>query len=306
MFGQKSFSRQLLHICFLLPVFVAFFSLNATALTQKGAKEGILLVAFGTSVPEAKKAFETIDASYRKAFPDIPVEWAFTSQIIRKKLAARGEPASSIGEGLEALAKKGVKIARVQSLHVMAGEEFSALAHSLIVWLHRHQGVFDALYLGRPLLESRADAEAASRAVARAFDARRGSGDALVFMGHGQEKGRAGLAFEGARAIFKDNDPLVFMASVEGERSFDELLVELGKHEIKKVMLSPLMLVAGDHARNDLGGAQSYSWASRLRAAGYEVDVNLEGLGELPEIGDIFIEHTKNGADDLSGEPRKP
>lgn len=302
----KALSRHLILICLLLSVFVALFSQNATGSACQGAKEGVLLVAFGTSVPEAKTAFETIDAAYRKAFPDMPVEWAFTSQIIRKKLAARGESAGSIGGGLEALAKKGVKIARVQSLHVMAGEEFAALAHSLAVWLQKHPGVFEALYLGRPLLESRADAEAASKAVSRAFSPRRGVEGALVLMGHGHEKGRAGLVFEGARAIFKDNDPLVFMASVEGERNFDDLLEELGKQGIKKVVLAPLMLVAGDHARNDLGGDGPDSWASRLRSAGYDVEVSLQGLGDLPGIGDIFIEHTRNGADDLSAEPAKP
>ena len=90
-------------------------------------REGLLIVAFGTSVPEAVPALKALDADFRAAFPDAAVEWAYTSQIIRKKLAERGTPVGGISDGLGALARKGVKVVRVQSLHVMAGEEFSAL-----------------------------------------------------------------------------------------------------------------------------------------------------------------------------------
>lgn len=268
-------------------------------------REGILLVAFGTSVPEATASFTAIDAAFKKAWPDSPVVWAYTSQIIRKKLAREGRPVGGIAAGLDRLAADGVTVVRVQSLHVMAGEEFAALARAVLLNIQKHPGRFKAVYLGRPLLESREDAQNAAKAVLGALAARRQAGDALVLMGHGQEHGRADLVFEGARSVFQSSDPVVFLATVEGSRGFDELLAELRARKVRRVWLQPLMLVAGDHARNDLAGEEEDSWASRLRAAGFTVMTNLTGLGEIPGIAAIYVQHARGTADDLTREPRK-
>ena len=91
------------------------------------AKRGILLVSFGTSVPEAQPAFKAVDAEFKKAFPGSPVVWAYTSQIIRKKLAAQGHPVGGISDRIAQVAKDGAKVVRVQSLHGLAHEEFTAL-----------------------------------------------------------------------------------------------------------------------------------------------------------------------------------
>ncbi len=288
-----------------LLVFLLACAFPGTAFTS-GDKTGILLVAFGTSVPEAATTLDHIRAAYEKAFPGCPVVMAYTSRIIRNKLDRGGIHVPSISEGLDQLAKNGALVVRVQSLHIMAGEEFAALARSLLLNIKGHPGRFRAVYLGRPLLESRADARAVARAVL-GFHRKKGAApEALILMGHGQEQGRADLIFEGARATFRENDPLVFMATVEGARTFDDMLKDLGQSHVKKVVLAPFMLVAGDHARNDLGGAEDDSWASRLKAAGYDVEIRLNGLGDVPGIDDIFIKHTKDSTDDLMLEPQKP
>ena len=268
-------------------------------------REGILLVAFGPSVPEAEGAFSATEKAFRAAFPGSPVVWAYTSQIIRKKLAREGRPVGGIAAGLAQLAKDGVEVVRVQSLHIMAGEEFAALARAVLLDVAKHPGRFKAVYLGRPLLESRADAQTVAKDVLGALTGRREPGDALVLMGHGQGHGRADLVLEGTRQAFQMSDPLVFIATVEGSRSFDELLAELRAHKVRRVWLQPLMLVAGDHARNDLAGEEEDSWASRLRAAGFTVEVNLTGLGEVPGIAERFVEHARQSTDDLTQEPRK-
>lgn len=134
---------------------------------------------------------------------------------------------------------------------------------------------------------------------------KRRKGEAVVLMGHGQVHGRADLVFEGTRATFKESDPLVFMATVEGARGIDDLLAELKAHKIKKVWLQPLMVVAGDHARNDLAGDEEDSWASKLKAAGFKVEANLKGLGEVPGVRDLFVDHAKQNVDDLTKEPKK-
>ncbi|MCR5561936.1 MAG: sirohydrochlorin cobaltochelatase [Desulfovibrio sp.] len=267
--------------------------------------EGVLLVAFGTSVPEAMPAMEAVDRDFRKAFPDAKILWAYTSQIIRKKLADQGKKTGGISEGLARLAKDGVKVVRVQSLHVMPGEEFSALERAVLLDIKAHPGRFDAVYLGRPLLESRADAEAVASAVLKDAGGVRGKRDAVVLMAHGQEHGRAGLVFEGVRRVFTEKDGRVFMATVEGERGIGDLLAELKARKVQNVRLQPLMLVAGDHARNDLGGDEDDSWASQCRKNGMRTTVSLKGLGEVPGVNDVWIRHARESRDDLTKEPKK-
>lgn len=268
-------------------------------------REGLLIVAFGTSVPEAVPALKALDADFRAAFPDAAVEWAYTSQIIRKKLAARGTPVGGISDGLAALARKGVKVVRVQSLHVMAGEEFSALERAVLLDVKAHPGRFEAVYLGRPLLESRQDAREVAAAVLQSCGGR-APGEGLVLMGHGQAHGRADLVFEGMRRAFVEADGLTFMASVEGSRTFDDLARELATRNVKTLWVQPFMIVAGDHARNDLAGEEADSWASRLRAQGFQVKTNLLGMGEIAGVRAVFVRHARETKDDLTREPVKP
>ena len=290
-------------LALLLVLWLAGLPLAAQAATS--SREGLLIVAFGTSVPEAVPALKALDADFRTAFPEAAVEWAYTSQIIRKKLAARGTPVGGISEGLAELARKGVKVVRVQSLHVMAGEEFGALERAVLLDVKAHPGRFEAVYLGRPLLESRQDAREVAAAVLQSCG-KRTSGEGLVLMGHGQAHGRADLVFEGVRRILAEADGLTFMASVEGSRTFDELVRELAAHKLKTLWLQPFMIVAGDHARNDLAGEEADSWASRLRKQGFQVKTNLLGLGEIAGVRAVFIRHARETADDLTREPVKP
>ncbi len=155
------------------------------------------------------------------------------------------------------------------------------------------------------MLESQNDAAAVvKRCWPNAAPARK-AGEALALMGHGHEHGRADLVFDGTRHAFAAQDELTFMATVEGARSFDDLLSELKAHKVKTVHLQPFMVVAGDHARNDLAGEDDDSWASKLKAAGFTVQSNLTGLGQIPAVCDIFIAHAKANTDDLTKEPRK-
>lgn len=268
-------------------------------------REGLLIVAFGTSVPEAVPALKALDADFRTAFPKAAVEWAYTSQIIRKKLAERGTPVGGISDGLAALARKGVKVVRVQSLHVMAGEEFSALERAVLLDVKAHPGRFEAVYLGRPLLESRRDAREVAAAVLESCGGR-APGEGLVLMGHGQAHGRADLVFEGMRRAFVEADGLTFMASVEGSRTFDDLARELAARKLGTLWLQPFMIVAGDHARNDLAGEDADSWASRLRKQGYQVKTNMLGMGEIAGVRAVLIRHARETKDDLTREPVKP
>lgn len=268
-------------------------------------KEGILLAAFGTSVTEARADLHAVEKAFRSRFPDASFALTYTSQIIRKKLAKEGEHIPGISEALSHLAQEGARIVRIQPLHVMQGEEYSELERALLLDVKKHPQRFQHVYLGRPLMESSEDARIVAEALVARCAEKRKNGEALVLMGHGQEKGRAGLVFEGVRAVFAERDPRIFMATVEGQRDFEMLLQDLKKHEIKSVLLRPLMLVAGDHARNDLGGSEEDSWASMLRKEGFLVNVDLEGLGNVPEVEALYIRHALESRDDLTNEPRK-
>ena len=291
----------------LLPLLVLCTMLGAPVFANAAGepREGVLLVAFGTSVPEALVSMKAVDKEFRAAFPGQPVVWAYTSQIIRKKIAAQGHPVGGISDGLAQLANDGVKVVRVQSLHIMAGEEFTELERAVLISVQKNPGRFDAVYLGRPMLESEKDAQELIRAIGADVKPLRDAGTALVLMGHGQGHGRAGLTFEGARAMFHQADNRVFMATVEGTRNIDDLLRDLKAARVKKVVIEPLMLVAGDHAHNDLAGKEDDSWASRLKAAGYTVEPNLKGLGQIAGARAILVRHARESTDDLTKEPKK-
>ena len=302
----RTLSHGGLRPLFFVLLLLASLALHGTSHAADTPKEGVLLVAFGTSVPEGMSAFKIVDAEFKKAFPDSPVVWAYTSQIIRKKLAQQGQPVGGISDGMAQLAKDGVKVVRVQSLHVLGGEEFSALERAVLLDVSKNPGRFDAVYLGRPLLESKPDAQELASIILADTKKARGKNAALVLMGHGQSHGRADLAFEGVWAVFKAADKNIHMATVEGARTVEELIKELKAAKVKRVVLAPLMLVAGDHARNDLAGDEEDSWASQLKKEGIKVEAHLKGLGEMSGTAAIFVRHAKESIDDLTKEPRKP
>lgn len=276
----------LLSLCLALPALAA-------------PKEGLLLVAFGTSVPEAQPALTAIDADFKAAFPDSPVVWAYTSSIIREKLAKQGTHIGDVNAGLEELARRKVDVVRVQSLHVVAGEEFSEMERLLVSWLTRHPDAFKAVYLGRPLLESRQDADEVCRAVLGATEGRRKPGELLALMGHGQSHGRGDMVIEGMRATLSYADNLAVLATVEGSHGFDEVLSRIRTSRASVIWLQPFMVVAGDHARNDLAGDDPDSWASKIRALGLTPRPVLTGLGELPGVRAVFVRHARDSHDDL-------
>lgn len=255
-------------------------------------RTGILLAAFGTSVREAQSSYVNIEKAYSKKFPDATIAFAFTSGKIRAKLAKSGDRVFSPVEALDELAKKGCKTIYVQSLHITAGEEFARLARSILRFTESKPDAFEAVYLCRPLLETRADADKTAQALLAWLKSERKPEEAIVLMAHGQKNGRGDLILEGMRATLAKKDQRIFMGSVENEGDFDTLLADLKKAGIKKARLVPLMVVSGDHARNDLAGKDADSWASRLEADGIQAIPVLKGLGELPEVAEIFVSHT--------------
>ena len=276
---------------------------------DRPAKEdpAILLVVFGTSYPEAQAAYENIERVYREEFPQAEVRIAFTSDYIRRKLLDRDNV--TIDNPLTALAHlndEGYTDVVVQSLHVIPGEEFHDLAN-IVESVRGIEGKFGFrnLVLGEPLLMNLEDYRNVSRALASQFEQNttgtertphsspRDAGQmAVIFMGHGTEHS-ANSAYSQMANILAEDHENVFLGTVEGYPGYDEVLTSLNESGVKKARLIPLMVVAGDHALNDLTGNESESWKSMLEKEGFEIDYNLLGMGENDGIVEIFVGHTK-------------
>jgi sirohydrochlorin cobaltochelatase len=258
---------------------------------DKPIKKGILLVAFGSSVPEAQVSFKNIEKKVKKTFPGIPVRWAYTSHIIRHKLAKEGKQLDSAEVALAKMMDEGFTHVAVQSLHTIAGEEY----HQLVQNAHafgQMAGGFKRILVGYPLLAREDDLERVTKAILANIPGDRKKKDAVVLMGHGTP--HPGNAFYAAMMYhFQKNDPNIFMGTVEGAPTIDDIKEMLAEKRIKKAYLMPFMSVAGDHARNDMAGDEEDSWKSILTKSGIKCVPILKGTAEYDDIVDIWVDHLR-------------
>lgn len=263
------------------------------------SKKGILVVSFGTSYAETRKAtIEAIENKVKETFADYEIRRAFTSGMIINKLKKRDNIfIDNTEEALERMAQEGFEEVYVQSLHIMPGEEYDDVKFA--VHKFKHSKAFKKLVLGRPLLYRTDDYFKAVEALKTQIPERE-NGHAVVFMGHGSTH-----PANSSYALFQyviDESGLenVYIANVEGFPELDVLLPRLNKNDIKEITLMPFMLVAGDHANNDMAGDEEDSWKSILEKEGYKVNIYLRGIGENKGIQDIFIQHVQ---DCIEGNP---
>lgn len=279
----------------ILPLFLLLCLLSLPAWAgHDHAREGkpaILLVAFGTSVPEAAGVYASLESQVRAAFPDMEVRWAYTSHIIRRKLAGLGQAVESPAAALLRLAEDGFTRVAVQSLHHIAGEEFHDLMHTA----RALQGMPDGPHVvrvGLPLLASAEDARRVAEALLASAPKARRKGEALVYMGHGTPH-PADLTYPAMQHILAQADPLAVLGTVEGWPGLDEVVATLKKNKVKRAYLLPLMAVAGDHARNDMAGDDPDSWKSVLTKAGIEAVPVLQGLAGNPAVAAVWVDHLR-------------
>ena len=259
---------------------------------EKPVKKGILLVAFGSSIPEAQVAFDTIESRVKQAFPDVPVHWAYTSSIIRKKLAVQGRNLDSVEMALARMMDQEFTDVAVQSLHTIRGEEYDDLERTVAAFIHLPGG-FDRLVLGAPLLSSQADMDKVCRAVLENIPKERGKKDAVVLMGHGSP--HPSNAFYAAMMFhLQRQDPLVYVGTVEGAPGIDDIAVMLKERNVKKAWLVPFMSVAGDHARNDMAGDEDDSWKSILSKEKIVAVPVLKGSAEYDNMVSVWVDHLKD------------
>jgi len=260
------------------------------------AKRGILLVAFGTSVPEAASAIDALKSQAEAAFPGVPVRLAYSSRIIRDKIAGQGLSKQSPAQALADLAAEGFTQVAVQSLHAIPGREYSDITATAEAFQAMPKGI-QKVSVGRPLLYSFEDIAATAEAVLKSLPAHK-KGEAVLLMGHGTDH-PANAAYAALQLALWKHDKSVFIATVEDTPGLDEVLPVFKRQGIHKVFLVPLMSVAGDHAHNDMAGQDDDSWASRLKAAGIASAPVLVGLGSRPAVAKLWIDHLRDAVKEL-------
>jgi sirohydrochlorin cobaltochelatase len=267
--------------------------LHTTTLAAAGSeaepKRAILLVAFGTSLSDSKGAIDRVGEKVAKAFPNTEIRWAYTSKIIRKILRKRGEEILSPAEALAKLGEDGYSNVYVQSLHIIPGDEYDDLVQTANAFSKMPKGIRQVT-VGTPLLWSDADMSEVASALMANVPAERKGKEAVVFMGHGS-KHTSNVYYPAMQYYFAKVDANTYIGTVEGTPTLDDVVASLKAKGVKKVWLMPFMLVAGDHAVNDMAGSEPTSWKSLLTKEGFTVEVVLKGMGELDAIGSIWVKH---------------
>jgi cbiX len=267
---------------------------NAKASSDKE----ILIVSFGTSYSNSRHVtIGAIEDAIREAYPDYQVRRAFTAQIIIDKLKKEENiEIDNVKQALDRAVANGVKTLIVQPTHLMNGLEYNDLKKEL----DKYKDKFDKIALGEPLLTSDEDFKQVIAAITNDTKEYLDGETAICFMGHGTEadsnKVYATLQEKLKAAGYND----YFVGTVEATPTVDDVIAQVkesGKY--KRVILQPLMVVAGDHANNDMAGDEEGSWATKFKAAGFEVKPVLRGLGQNYDIQKIYLEHVKAAIDSL-------
>jgi len=253
-------------------------------------KVGILLVAFGSSKASAQVSFENIDQKVKSAYPAIPVRWAYTSHIIRQKLAQQGKYLDSPEVALAKMQDDGFSHVAVQSLHTIAGAEYHDLRRT--VGAFNAMGAFQRIGLGDPLLATQQDMQRAADAVIGTIPPQRRRTEAVVLMGHGTHH-PANAFYAALMFQLQLEDPNIFVGTVQGYPGIGLIKELLLKKNIKKAYLMPFMSVAGEHAKNDMAGDKDDSWKSVLTQAGITCVTVLKGTAEYDDFVDIWVGHLK-------------
>ncbi len=263
-----------------------------------GEKE-LLVVSFGTSFNDNRQAtIGAIEAAMEEAFPDFAVRRGFTSNIIIDHVLSRdGVKIDDVDEALTRAVDNGVKTLVVQPTHLMDGFEYNDLVGQVAEYAEE----FDQVVMGQPLLTDDSDYEEVIKAITEDTAASDDGQTAIVFMGHGTEAESNEIYATMQEKLTEAGYENYFVGTVEATPSLDDVIAavqEAGKYT--KVVLQPLMIVAGDHANNDMAGDEEGAWKTEFEAAGFEVTCNLKGLGEMEIIQGLFVEHAREAMEGLS------
>lgn len=251
-------------------------------------KSALLMVHFGTSYDDTRaKTIDAINAAARTAFPDMEVREAWTSRMIIKKLKGRGVEKLLPEDALLKLRAEGFKSIIVQPTTLLDGAEMALLRSDI----ERVRPFFKEIRIGNPLLYSVEDCRKVADILmtrhAACVNAKKHAH--LAFVGHGTYTPATASYSQMEHLMQRSGGVLFHVATIEGYPTLETLIADLKAAKARKVTLVPMLFVAGDHATNDISG----EWKEALEAEGLEVEVVLEGLGEIPEIQALYLDHAR-------------
>ncbi|MBR6282519.1 MAG: sirohydrochlorin cobaltochelatase [Lachnospiraceae bacterium] len=255
-----------------------------------GEKE-LLVVSFGTSFNDSRRlTIGAIEKALEEAYPEYSVRRAFTSNIIIDHVNKRdGILIDDLDAGLQRAVDNGVKELVIQPTHLMNGIEYTELSDAVA----QYADAFDSVKIGAPLLTSDEDFKNVEQALVDWTKDYDDGKTAIVFMGHGTEAESNGVYAKMQELFTADGYENYYVGTVEATPSLDDVLAAVQAGEYERVILEPMMVVAGDHANNDMAGDEDDSWKSAFEKAGYKVECLLRGLGENEAIQQMYVEHAK-------------
>jgi len=250
----------------------------------------ILAVSFGTSMSDARSiSIGAVESTLAECFPEFEVRRAFTSAIIRRILKNRdGISIDSVPEALEKLASEGVKEVYVMPTHMIEGDEYNK---KIVKEAEAFRDRFEKLGIGRALLGCEADIDEAAGILDKITASYADGRTARVFMGHGTEHEADRIYAMLQDRLRKRGMDDIYIGTVESAPTAEDILEEVRNSGALRVVLSPLMLVAGDHAKNDMAGDGADSWKSVFEKAGLEVICRIKGLGSEYSIQKMIARH---------------
>lgn len=260
-------------------------------------KHGILLAAFGSGSPQGESTLKLFDAQVRVRFAGMPVRWAFTSWLLRERLARVRKKTDSVKKALQKMWFEKYTHVAVQPLQIIPGNEYAELLAE--VEAMRGERGFAVAVAGAPLLATEADVAAAAAAVMRHLPAERRCGDPVVLMGHGARHEAVARYGDLARAVYA-HDPHVHVGTMNGATTLEDILPRLERGQ--RVWLMPLLSVVGRHALNDMAGSAAHSWRSRIEAQGCTCEPVLKGTAEYAGFIDIWLDHLEDAINKMAVE----
>lgn len=264
-----------------------------------GEKE-ILVLSFGTSYNQSRyQTIGGIERAIAAAYPDYSVRRGFTANIVIDHVQRRdGVKIDDIGEALQRAVDNGVKELVVQPTHLMEGKEYEELIGDISGYADK----FEKVSIGEPLFRDGSDLSAFDQVIDALVDQGQNYDDgqtAIVYMGHGTDAESNADYQILEDELHKTGHDDYYVTTVEGTPGVADTISEIEGKGYTKVLLRPLMVVAGDHAHNDMASLEPDSIRSQFAAAGYEVDCILEGLGQDPAIQQIYVQHVQEAIDKL-------
>lgn len=250
-------------------------------------KRGIIVASFGTTFAQTRRlSIESIENRIKEKYKDDLVLRAFTSKIVMKRLKERDNlHIDDVKSALEKMKEAGIKQVFIQPLHIIKGVEYEKILRAAENFKRENRDM--EINVGRPMLDREEDYEN----IVKALDLKtQVKNHATIYMGHGSYH-KADISYGRLQEEIDRDYEHIYMGTVEGDISIEDIIEKLKGEEIKRVLLKPFMIVSGDHATNDMASDEDDSWKSLLESNGIEVEVNMTSLGEMEKVQNIFIAH---------------